>query len=130
MPLRQQKLLSPIAQMIVTIYCYYYVPDIELRALCLLFHLILRKTTIFEVVIIIPIIQVRKLTQNFEIICSLSEVVTGWNSNPVCSVSSASTFNHWAIMMLCKKYTTFGVGTHPIHFASQKSLGGFQEKKM
>lgn len=32
--------------------------------------------------------------------------------------------------MLCKKYTTFGVGTHPTHFTPQKSLGGFQGKKM
>lgn len=28
-------------------------------------------------------------TKNFEIICSLSEVLANWDSNPVCSVSSA-----------------------------------------
>lgn len=55
------------------------------------------KTVIFEVVIIIPILQIRKLTQNFEIIGSLSEVVAGLDSVPACSVSNASTFDQCAI---------------------------------
>lgn len=55
------------------------------------------KTVIFEVVIIIPILQIRKLTQNFEIIGSLSEVVAGLDSIPAYSVSNASKFDQCTI---------------------------------
>lgn len=52
---------------------------------------------IFEVVLTVPILQVRKLAQNFEIIHSLPETVAGRDANPDYYVSKASAFSQCAI---------------------------------